>query len=168
MPYSPELLEEIIKGQDSFVWEAPSRERRNRGPRWYIITSIIAVVLVIYAVVTSNFLFALLILLGAILLVATGNQEPERILIQVGKNGVVVDGRLYEYPAIQQFAIVYQPPYTKILYIEPKSVFQPRVRIYLEEENPVEIRNHLKQYVQENLALQDEYISDILARLLKI
>ena len=67
MPYSPEVLDGLMKAQDTFVWEAPDREARVRGPRWYLIMSAVALVFVIYAVATGNFLFAFLILLIAII-----------------------------------------------------------------------------------------------------
>jgi len=168
MPYSPELLEEMIKAQDVFVWEAPAQERRNHGPRWYIIMSLIALAGVIYAVLTGNMLFALLILLVAIILVLAGNQEPDTILIQIGENGMVVDGKLYEYKDLSNFSIVYQPPETKVLYVESNKFTSPRLRLFLDEQNPLEIREHLKKYLNENPALQEEHLSDIVARLLKI
>lgn len=168
MPYSQELLDDMIKAQDAFVWEAPSWERRNRGPRWYLIMSIVAIAFVIYAVATNNFLFAFLILLIAIVLVLAGNQEPENVLVQIGKNGVVVDGRLYEYKDLSNFAIIYHPPETKVLYLESNRIAIPRIRLFLNDQNPIHIRNHLKGYLDENLALQEEHLSDIVARLLKI
>ncbi|MEO5927041.1 MAG: hypothetical protein ABIO72_00010 [Patescibacteria group bacterium] len=168
MPYSPEVLEGLIKAQDAFVWEAPDKEVRDRGPRWYLIMSGVALAFVVYAIITGNFLFAFLILLVAIILVLAGNQAPENILIQIGKNGVVVDGKLYEFKDLYRFAIVYHPPETKVLYIESKKVYQPRLRLFLEDQNPLEIRTYLRTYLEEDLDLQEEHVSDIVARLLKI
>jgi len=168
MPYSQEVLGEIVKAQDAFAWEVPSWEKRDRGPRWYIYMTAATLVLLIYAVVTSNFLFAFLILLTAIILVLAGSEDPHRVLIQIGKNGVVVDGKLYEFKDLSNFSIVYHPPDTKVLYFDTKSLVKPHLRIPLDVQNPVEIRDHLKRYLEENLLLQEEHFSDIVARLLKI
>jgi hypothetical protein len=168
MPYHQELEDEIVKAQDTFAWEAPDREERRRGPRWYLIMSAVALVFVVYAVATGNFLFAFLVLLVAIILVLAGNQPPQNILVQIGKNGVVVDGTFYNYRDLSSFAIIYQPPDTKVLYIEPSKALRPRLRIFLEGQNPLHIREHLKGYLREDLDLQDEHLSDIVARLLKI
>lgn len=168
MPYSPEVLDGLIKAQDTFVWEAPDKEARNRGPRWYLIMSAIALAFVVYAVATGNFLFAFLVLLIAIILVLAGNQPPDTILIQIGKNGIVVDGRMYEYKDLSKFSIIYKPPDTKVLYFESNKPYQPRLRLSLEGQNPLQLRTHLKAYLNEDLDLQEEYISDIVARLLKI
>ncbi len=168
MPYGKQLLDEIIKAQDNFVWETAAWEKRDRGPRWYFIMSAVALAFVVYAVATNNFLFAFLILLCAIILILAGHEEPHAALVQIGRNGVVVDGKLYEYKALTNFSIIYHPPETKLLYIETSNVIKPRLRIPLDEQNPIEIRNHLKDFLDENTVLQEEHFSDILARLLKI
>ncbi len=168
MAFSQTFQDEMIKAQDAFVWEAPAWEKRNRGPRWYLIMSLIAAAFVIYAVITGNFLFAFLILLVAIILVLAGNKEPDTVLVQIGKNGVVVGGRFYEFRELANFAIVYHPPETKVIYFETNRYLSPRLRLFLGEQNPIDIRDHLKQYLDENLALQEEHLSDIVARLLKI
>lgn len=164
---NPELEQELVDAQDLFVWETPAYERYERGPRWYAIMALVAIALVAYAVWTSNFLFAFLILLGAILLVLAGNEHPPAVLVQVGENGVVWDGDLLPFDDIQQFSIVYQPP-VKVLYVQPKSAVRPRLRIDLGDQDPVELRDHLKQYVLEDLDVQEEYPSDIFARLLRL
>ncbi|MCR4311458.1 MAG: hypothetical protein NUV54_02745 [Candidatus Taylorbacteria bacterium] len=168
MPYSEQLREEIIKAQDDFVWESHAWEFYERGARWYLAMSVVAVVFVVYAVATSNFLFAFFILLTAFILVLSGHKEPHRMLVQIGPNGVVVDGRLYEYKDIHKFAIVYHPPETKLLYVYTNSVLAPRIRISLEDEDPVSLRDYLTHYLEENLHLQEEHLSDILARILRL
>ena len=166
--YPPEIEEALIVSQDRFAWEAPSRIKYNRSPRWYLFMSLAAVFLVAYAVWTANFLFAFIILLMAIILVLAGNEDPSAVLAQVGDNGIVWNGRLYLYQDIDNFAVVYRPPVSKILYIELKNPLKPRLNIPLEDQNPIELRSHLQQFVKEDLDLQSEHLSDILARLLKI
>ncbi|HEU0051234.1 MAG TPA: hypothetical protein VFQ60_04240 [Patescibacteria group bacterium] len=166
--YPPEVQESLILGQDRFVWEAPMHERYERGSRWYIIMAVIAFFLIAYAVWTENFLFAFLILLMAIILVLTGNEEPKHALVQIGDAGIVWDGKLCLYRDLDHFAIVYQPPQTKVLYLDHRNPIIPRLRIPLEEENPLELRDHLKQFLREDLDLHDEHLSDIVARLLRI
>jgi hypothetical protein len=166
--YSPEFRDELSKAQDLFVWESPDREAYPRSRRWYYIMAGIAIALLVYAVLTANYLFAFIIILTAIILVLAGNEEPRNVLVQVGPNGVVYDGKLYAFDEISQFAILYQPPDIKILYIQPRNIINSRMRIELDEQDPISLRNHLKQYVQEDLDLQSEHLSDIFGRLLKI
>ncbi len=154
--------------QDAFAWEIASFPKYQRSSRWYVVMVLVAVFLVAYAVYTSNFLFAFFILLSAVLLILAGIQQPTLHLVQIGDQGIVVGGVFYPFQELREFAIVYQPPYSKVLYVEHGSTVRPRLRIPLEDEDPVAIRTHLRQYLPENLDLQGEHVSDIFARLLRI
>lgn len=165
---NPELTSQFADAQDAFVWETHAYDRHERGPRWYVIMSLVALLFVGYSVWTANFLFAFLILLAAIVLILAGNEHPSKALAQVGHNGIVWEGEFVPFDKVKHFAIVYQPPHVKVLYITPKSYFLPRLRIPLGEQNPIELRDHLKQYAFEDLALRDEHASDMLARLFRL
>ena len=164
----PDYEERLRDAQDLFVWEAPAYERYERGPRWYLVMIIIALLFVGYAVWTANYLFAFIVLISAILLVLVGNEKPKRILVQIGQNGIVVNGEFMSFDDIRHFAIVYQPPRVKVLYVYPRGTAFRRHRIYLGEQNPIEIRQFLRQYLEEDLDLRDEHFSDILGKLLKL
>lgn len=166
--FPPEVEQTLIENQDKFVWEAPSFRKYHRGSGWYLALTLVAVFLIAYAVWTANFLFAFIIFLSAILLLLAGNQEPKNVLIQIGDNGIVWDGKLHLFQDLQNFSIIYEPPVSKILYIEPKSSVIPRLSINLEEQDPVELRTHLLRYLREDLDLQGEHLSDIVGRLLRI
>ena len=168
LSYPPEVLDAMIASQDVFVWEAPLFERHERSKRWYLFMSLIALALTGYAIWTANFPFAFIILLAAIIMVIAGNKQPDQVLIQIGENGVVWNGTFHPFQEIQTFGIVYQPPGVKVLYLEKNNLLKPRLRIPLGEQNPLEIREHLKQYVREDLDLRDEHFSDIVGRLLRI
>ena len=166
--YPPEVESALIESQDAFVWEAPAFERSVRGPQWYLFMGIATVLLLAYAIWTANFLFAFIVLLSAIIILLAGNQQPKPVLIQIGENGVVYDGRLTLFQDIDNFAIIYQPPLSKVLYVERRGAIRPRLAIPLEDQDPVQLREHLKRYIKEDLDLQGEHISDTIARLLKI
>ena len=166
--YPYEVENAIIHSQDTYVWEAPSFEHGERGPRWYVFMAVTVAILMAYAVWTANFLFAFIVMLSAIIILLAGNQAPKPMLVQVGENGIVHDGKLILYQDIDNFAIIYQPPISKVLYVERRSAIRPRLAIPLQEQDPVALREHLKRYIREDLDLQGEHLSDTIARLLKI
>jgi len=168
MAYTEEFLQKIAEAQDSFVWEAPAWDREERHPHWYLWMSLVALGFAGYAVFTANYLFAFIIFLIAIILVLAGNEDPHVMLVQVGHNGVVVDGKLYMFNQLHDFSIIYHPPETKVLYLEPKVLTRGRIRVSLADQDPIILRDHLRQYMQENLDLREEHLSDIIGRLLKI
>jgi len=166
--FPTEVEAAMIVSQDRFVWEMPAFLKHERGKSWYFAFAVLSVLLIAYAVWTANFLFAFIIFLSAIILLLVGSQEPRHVLVQVGNNGIVIDGKLYLYQEISSFGIVYQPPMAKVLYVEPKSTLSQRMRIDLMDQDPVELRSHLRQYLEEDLDLQGEHLSDIVGRLLRI
>ncbi len=168
MAYTAETLRQIAEAQDVFVWEMPEHEYHPRTTNWYLIVSLVALAGVGYSIWTMNYLFGLIILLSAVVLLLAGNEEPRKILVQIGHNGVVVDGNLITWEKLHNFSLIYHPPFTKVLYMDRKYSPKPRLKLFLEDEDPVVIREHLMQYLPENLVLRDEHFSDILGRLLRI
>ena len=166
--FPSEVEAAMIVSQDRFVWEVPAFHKPERSKAWYFGLAVLSVLLIAYAVWTANFLFAFIIFLSAIIMLLVGSQEPRDVLVQVGDNGIVVDGKLQLYQDIGNFGIVYQPPISKVLYIEPKSKLSQRLRLELADQDPVQLRTHLRQYLQEDLDLQGEHLSDIVGRLLRI
>ncbi len=166
--FPTEVEEAIIASQDKFAWETPAFIKYNRGSLWYFVFAIVCFSLIAYAIWTANFLFAFIVFLSAIILLLVGSQDPRTVLVQVGDNGVVIDGRLHLFQDLERFSVIYQPPMSKVLYIEPRSALTPRLRLELMDEDPVELRNHLKRFLREDLDLQGEHVSDIFGRLLRI
>jgi len=168
MAYTPETLRQMAEAQDAFVWEMPEHEHHHRTSNWYLLVSLVALGCVAYAVLSSNYLFGLIILISAVILMLAGNEEPGQVLVQIGHNGVVVDGRFVPFDKLHNFSIIYHPPYTKVLYLERKYSPKPRLRLFLQDEDPIALRDHLLTYLPENLVLRDEHLSDIVGRLLRI
>jgi hypothetical protein len=166
--YDPDFLRRLVEAQDFFVWEAPAYQRHERGSYWYIGMMVVALLFIGYAVWTANYLFAFIIIILATLLVLVGNEKPNRILIQIGRNGIVINGEFLSYDDLRHFAIVYQPPMIKVLYLYPRGTAFRRFRLYLGDQNPVEIRQFLRQFLEEDLDLREEHFSDILGKLLKL
>ncbi len=166
--YAPEVEQSLIALQDRFVWETASFDKYERGPKWYAIMGVVSLFLLAYAIWNENFLFAFLILLADITLILGYRRDPQAVLVQVGENGVVWNGKLHLFQDLERFAIVYQPPHVKVLYLQPKTGIQNGLRIHLEQQDPVLLRDHLRQYLAENLDLPNEYPSDTIGRLLRL
>jgi hypothetical protein len=165
---SKEVQEAVILDQDQFVWETVSYKKYDRSKSWYFAMAMAAILFVAYAVITANFLFAFIVILTVILLLLLGSREPRPILVQVGMDGLVWDGSLHLYEDIDDFAIVYNPPVAKTLYVNFRSAARPRLAIQLEDVDPVDLRAFLGQFVREDGDLRGEPISDIVGRLLKL
>jgi len=127
----------------------------------------------------TNITLAFLLFAFGIVLIAREMQGPEimRIYIrEVGLELILEDHHLNQKPSttvvpwkdVQRFWIIYQPPEVKNVYIRFTSPLRNRLKIPLMNENPVEIRNTLNRFIEEDLSKTEEPLTDLLARRMKL
>lgn len=156
-------------GREIVGWEIPEYDRHERSKNWYVMASIIAIALLIYAFFTANFLFAVIIIIGALVIIMHDGQEPDLVGVVLTTEGIVVGSRFYDYEELNNFAIVYRPNYgVKKLYFEFKNPVKPRLSIPLINMNPLPIRENLLKYLPEDLERTNEPLSEGLAKLFKL
>lgn len=159
----------IEKGSVLADWNFPEYEKHERGLLWYLLMVLIGGGLLIYAIVDGNFLFALIILLVAIILFTHHRTEPAILPFTVHEMGLQIGGKFYLYREIESFAVIYEPPLIKQLYIQPKSgVLRGEISIPLKNQNPVTIRKTLLDFIEEDLEREEESATDAAIRLFKL
>ena len=121
-----------------------------------------------YAVVTANFLFAVIVLMLGVIILLTTFKEPQRVEVHITTMGIVVGNTFYPYKDVKDFSIVYQPPQTKLLYVGLSSLLHPLLSIPLEEMDPNQVRERILSYALENLERKEESLTDQLRRLYKL
>jgi len=156
------------QGQTVFAWEVAESHQALRSRRWYIVSALIALGLLVYAIWTFNFLFALIIVLTSLIIAADQLRGNKQTNFAITTNGITVDDHFYPYHEINNFWIIYQPPEAKYLYFDYKSKFRPKLMIPLENQNPVAIREFLLTYLFEDLAREHELFSDAVSRVLRL
>lgn len=150
-----------------FSWQFPEFTHHERSQRWYAWAVVAMVLLLLYAIFTRNFLFAVITIIAA-LTIALIHRNPRQINFKITEDGISVNGVFYEYDAIKNFFIIYQPPEVKTLYFELKGFFKPRIPAILGDQDPVKIRTALKRYLTEDLEREHEPVSDQFSRLFKL
>ncbi len=149
-------------------WRFDEYVKLKRGPSWYIIFGILFVAVLVYSIITRNFLFTLILILLVFIVIVRTRQTPLRIDLKIFEDGVRVGSRFYEWRDLKSFRIVYEPPEVKRLYFDLRSWLYPDFSISLEDQNPLKVREVLKQYLPEDLTKEYETIFDKLNRWLKI
>ncbi len=174
------MFEEVAPAEDSapesgpyygdplLQWEIDEFPRVQRSRLWYVIASAVAVALIIYAVATADFLFAIIILMAGIIMLVSSFSKPNRIEIFVTTLGLAVGDRFYEFKNIRDFSIVYDPPHVKLLYVSFHSPLEPLLSIPLEETDPNDVRDFLGAFCAENLNRTSESLTDRLRRVYKL
>jgi len=154
-------------GEVLFSWKFPEFPKYERNRSWYIWGAVIVALFIIYSIVTLNFLFGLITIIAALIIIMFQRSNNE-VEFRIAEDGILVNKRFYDYSKIKNFYIIYEPPEVKTLYFEPKSLFDPRIPISLEDQNPVEIREVLRQYLEEDIERENEPISDQTSRMFKL
>jgi Ca2+/Na+ antiporter len=152
----------------AFEWKFPEFEKHDRGKDWYITAGIIAALLLVYAFVSLNFLFVVIILLTAFILYLYHIKEAEEVEFKITDTGLSVENRFYVWSEIKKFYIIYNPPSVKNLYFEFKSFTKPNLIVPMEHQNPLKAREYLLQFLEEDTEKEHEPTAHAIGRHLKI
>jgi hypothetical protein len=159
---------EDFEQNEHIGWDTMDRPTYERGRLWHIGMPLAALGLLIYAVLSANFLFAFIVILFSLITYLSSISAPERIRFAVTDEGVIVGRKRWPFRDITRFWFVYDPPHIKNLYLETTSYVQPRISVDLSDTDPNEVRTVLGKFVKEELVETDEPLSDVISRLLKI
>ncbi|MBL7141499.1 hypothetical protein ISS21_00130 [Patescibacteria group bacterium] len=164
----PKEKKEEDHGQVILKWYFPEYTQYQRSKSWYVIVGLVLVIAIFYSFLTANFLFTLFLVLFGLIFILHLRRTPIKVEFKIFEDGLMVGARFYEWSEIRNFRLVYRPPETKRLYLDLKSVLIPDLSVSLEDQNPLEIRKALKEYLEEDLSKEEETLIDRLNRWLKI
>ena len=151
------------------TWEIEEYTKHPRDKKWYIIASIIAVGLIVYALIDKNYFFALVIIIAAGLIVFFDNEPPKKLNFTIKYDGVEVGKNFYEFTSMVNFYIIYKPKEgVKKLFFEFKNPLKHRLSINLYDQNPIIIRDYLLQYLTEDLDKENEPLTEGLAKIFRL
>ncbi len=159
--------ETIDAGAPMMSWEAWDFPRTERSKRWYIIASILGLFLILYALFTNNFIFGVIILMFAVIMLMQDLKKPARLAVHVTTKGLVFGNEFYKFEDIRDFSLTYDPPHINTLYVTFHGGLNPMISIGLEDLNPNEIRQLLLPFIFENLEREGESLTDVLHRVYK-
>jgi len=162
-----QITENTTIGNPLYEWTFPEYEKFSRGRLWYAVMITLGVVFIVYGMVTGNFLFALIIALFGIILFVQQHQDPHQIAFAITDLGVIVGNRFYNYNELEAFYLIYNPP-VKTLFLETKTMIRPLLHIPLQDQNPLDIRFTLLEFLPEDLEKDQEPTSELAARNWKI
>lgn len=160
---------ETVYGKELVGWDVDEHNYYEKSRRWYIAAVVIGLLMLVYSFFSGNFLFAVIIILGALVLVLREGNLPDKVHFSITDEGIVIGNKYYDYDDIKNFSIVYKPRLeVKNLYFEFKNILKHRLSIPLENMNPLPIREILLKYLSEDLERTDQPLSEYLAKLFKL
>jgi len=158
------LKENVNLGKIMFQWTIKEYEKYEHERGWFILMSIIAIALLVYAVIVANYLFALIIVLLGIISFLHEMQDPVDVPFAITETGIILGSKYYRYSEIKSFWIIYNPPEVKKIYFSTDSAIRAEIQVPLLDYDPRPLRQFLGQYLLENLEKEEESLSDIIAR----
>ncbi|MEK7596396.1 MAG: hypothetical protein AAB564_02530 [Patescibacteria group bacterium] len=132
-----------------FSWQAPEYDLTPKSIDWYWAMGIVAAALFITAILFKNFLFAVIVVLGAFSIALYSTRKPEIAEFAVTPRGVQIGKRLFFYEDLESFWIHYDPPHKKEIGLISKKTFMPRFVLPLGDADPNEARKHLIKFLKE-------------------
>lgn len=154
-------------GKELLSWRAPEYEKQEKSRGWFITASIIGAALVVGSIIMRNYLMIIVIALFAIVIYILHKKEPLMLNITITNKGVKIGEKFYLYKDLENFWIIYDPP-VKTLNFKTSRNFFPEISIQIENQDPVEIRETLLSYLEEDEEKNEESTADKLTRILKI
>ncbi len=150
------------------VWEIPEYREHERGKRWYIVAIAIGALLLLYAMLTANFLFAIILVLAILITAMHDRRKAPEVTFEIAGNGINIGEAHYPYNRFKSFWMYYEPDEAKTLFFEFKSGIRPRLSIPLQNKNPIRVRSILLAHLPEDVERENEPLSEQLTRLLKL
>jgi hypothetical protein len=137
----------MVNNNVIYSYEALEFDKYHKSPTWYVMFSVIFILLLIYAIITrSPITFAVFLLLFIVILLIS-NKDPKDILIEITKNGINLDKkRTFRYQDIDSFGVFIRDDVRFISIYLTEGILR-YARIPLGKENPEDIADILEQFI---------------------
>lgn len=147
-------------------WEAPEFEILQRDKKWYVLMMTILLIIISYALYTNSLVMAITFILIGVVGYIYINKEPRILNFAITEEGILVGRELYAFDNLKSFWIFYEPYGVKVISLHTDSYLAPYVHIPIHNQDPVEIRKILLEYILEEK--QEPGLTETLDRLIKL
>jgi len=149
-------------------WTFSEFIKYKRGIRWYITAFLVFAILFLYSIKSENFLFAVIIVMIALIIVNSHKKEPIKIQFTATDRGIKINKFFYPYGNFNKFWIVSLPSHTKKIYFEINNMLHTHLVVPANNHSSQELREILSKYIEEDKETVGEPVSEIIGRALKI
>jgi hypothetical protein len=140
-------------------WQAYEYEARERSRSWFAVLGIVGGGAVIGSIVIKNFLFGVIIVIGALLIALFAMRKPSLITFRITEKGIAVGRQFHPYRELEAFYVPEESPHAPRLLIQSKRLISPLIVIPIE--HPDEIRALLEPKLTER-EIEEPFIHHLL------
>ncbi len=130
-------------------WKAAEYEYREKGPGWFFVVGVVALVLFIIALIGKNFIFAVFVLFAGVMLVSFGKKRPPIVKFHINNEGVGIGNTFFEYRRLEEFAHRNRPGHLDEFILKKKTAMNPFVHIPIDSTLALEAKKMLKAKLPE-------------------
>lgn len=130
-------------------WSAYEHEHIERTSDWFWALGIIAVSAALTSLLFGNVLFALLILVAAVVLGLIAQKPPELHEFELSDRGIRVSGTLHAYEEILSFWVETETDNEPLLLVDTTKFMAPNLIIPLSGIEPARVRSFLRERIEE-------------------
>jgi len=124
---------------EKLIWSALEYEEKERSTDWFWALGVIVVAGSIASIIYANYFFAMLLIIGGILLGFFAIKKPETVPYELNEKGFKIKTRLFPYDAIKSFYV--QEGTKPTLFIKSARMFMPILSIPITEDLVEKIKN---------------------------
>lgn len=144
-----------------FQWKAAEFAQYKKSGGWYLIVVGAALGLLVVFYFLRNWTAMGVVAAAALALIAQARTKPRSVSVSVYRAGIVVNDRVYPFPALKSFWLI--PGEHPTFRLEPTGFFRPSINVPIADEDPEQIRLFLAKFLPED-ENRGEDLADIIQR----
>ncbi len=134
-------------------WQAPDFVYYKKTRNWFIIISVIAIILLILFYFMKQYTGMAVVAVAVLAIFSGVKKKPNMIKYVLSDKGITYKNKTYEFENLKSFYMIIEMGIPK-LYLEQTGVFKPALLIIIGKINPQIIRSFLLSKLPENPELK--------------
>ncbi|MFA5134152.1 MAG: hypothetical protein WC459_05115 [Patescibacteria group bacterium] len=153
--------------KNDLKWQIPEYPQYHRGKLWYLCAALIGVLLMIYAIISGNFLFTIIIIISVLISLISSWRDPKMIDFKLTEDGVIIDGLFYSWDKFQGYWMVKNEEVNN-LGLDLKNWLKTDLYVPVNGVSLEAVEKFVSKFLKKNLDRKEEPLSYLLGRKLKI
>lgn len=131
------------------IWSAYEHEHIERTSDWFWAVGIIAICAAVTAILFSNVLFAILIIVATGTLILLAKRPPPFHEFEISERGIRISEDMHSYDEILSFWVETDSESEPLLLVDTTKPMSPNLIIPIGDIDPDSIRAFLREYAEE-------------------
>lgn len=148
-----------------FEWDATEVEHREKSTDWYWGLGVGVLAGVVLSIIAANYLLAILLAVGGIMLGLYGNDRPHPVHVEISERGVALNKNLYLFSTMKSFWM-YRDHHgrERLVLVTGRPVMPTHILSFADGIDPVAVRIFLLKHLPEKETKQS--IVDMIAEMI--